>query len=460
MNDSTEQQLRREIEELRRQIRAQDEHPHDPHSGSPAQHWRPSGVTISVLLLGLAVLLAVAFFAGYLPLQKRDATVQAEAAQREKALPRMEVMRIGRASGESGITLPGTMQALTEAPLLARADGYLKSRTADIGDHVHTGQTLAEIDAPELDQQIRQAQAAIDQAQAAVEQAQASVEQAQANLTQGKTNLELARVTAERYKTLTVQGVVSKQDNDQFQAQYTSQTANLQALEKAVSAQQSNLAATKANLAASKANLARLQEMHGYLTVKAPFDGIITQRNVDIGALVTTGSTLLFRMAQIGTLRTFINVPQLSANSVHLGQQAHLTLSSSPGRTFHGTVARTANSLDPASRTMLVEIDVPNPDGSLFPGMYADVTLNSTTAEPALVVPASALIVRSDGAQLAAVSPDGIIHLRKVAVGRDYGDRAEILQGIEDGATIVTAPGDSAQEGTQIVPVPAAGSQP
>lgn len=455
MNDSTEQQLRREIEELRRQLR--DQHPpaHDPHAGPPAQHWRPSGITISVLLLGFAVLLVVGFFAGYVPLAKRDSTVQAEAAQRDKALPRMEVMRIGRAPRESGVVLPGTMQAITEAPILARADGYLKSRSVDIGDHVRAGQVLAQIDAPELDQQIRQAQAAIEQADAAVEQAQASVEQAQANLARGKTDLELARVTADRYKTLTAQGVVSKQDNDQFQAQFTAQTANLTALQKAVSAQQSNVSATKGNAAAARANLARLQEIHSYLTVKAPFDGVITQRNVDIGALVSTGTTLLFRMAQISTLRTFINVPQIGANSVHVGQPASLTLNNFPGRTFHGAVARTSNSLDPSSRTMLTEIDVPNPSGELFPGMYADVTLNNTSADPPLVVPASALIVRSDGAQLAAVAPDGVIHLHKVMVGRDYGDRVEILQGIDNGATIIAAPTDAAQEGVKIVPVAA-----
>ena len=441
MNDSTEQQLRREIEELRRQLRLQ----HDPHQGPPAAHWRPSGLTISVLLLAFAVLLAIAFFSGYGPLQKREATVEAEAAEREKALPRMDVIHLSRAASTSGITLPGTMQALTEAPLLARADGYLKARSADIGDHVHAGQTLALIDAPELDQQIRQAQAAIDQAQA-------SLEQSQANLAQGKTNLELARVTAERYQTLTAQGVVSKQDNDQYQAQFNAQTANLQALEKAVTAQQSNVAA-------AKANLARLEELHGYLTVKAPFDGVITQRNVDIGALVNTGNTVLFRMAQIGTLRTFINVPQINANNVHAGQQARLMLSNFPGRTFRGAVARTANSLDPSSRTMLTEIDVPNPDGSLFPGMYADVTLTSTLADPPLVVPATALITRSNGAELAEVTPDGVIHLHKVTVGRDYGDRVEILQGIDEGAAIVATPGDSAQEGVKIAPVDAGGSQ-
>ena len=252
------------------------------------------------------------------------------------------------------------------------------------------------------------------------------MEQSQANLTQGKTNLELARVTADRYKTLTAQGVVSKQDNDQYQAQFTSQTANLQALEKAVSAQRSNLAATNANLAAAKANLGRLQEMHGYLSVKAPFRGRHYAAQCRYReALVSTGSTVLYRMAQIGTLRTFINVPQLSANSVHVGQSAQLTLANFPGRAFHGSVARTANSLDPSSRTMLVEIDVPNPDGMLFPGMYADVTLNNTTTDPpAGTVPATALIVRTDGAPAAQpFHPTKIVHLRKVAVGRDYGDR-------------------------------------
>ena len=369
MNDSTEQQLRREIEELRRQIREQDSQ-HGPHSGPPAEHWRPSGVTISALLFGFAALLVIAFFAGYLPLEKRDSTVQAEAAKREKALPRMEVMLIGRAPKESGVTLPGTMQAITEAPL-PRADGFLKSRSVDIGDHVRNGQVLAIIDAPELDHQIHQAQAAIDQALAAVDQAEAAVEQAQANLTRGKTELELARVTAERYKTLTAQGVVSKQDNDQYQAQFVAQSANLQALEKALTAQQSSVVAAKGTVSGARANLARLEEVRSYLTVKAPFDGIVTQRNVDIGALVSNGTTLLFRMAQIGTLRTFINVPQIGANGVHVGQPASLTLNNFPGRTFHGTVARTANSLDPTSRTMLTEIDVPNPAGELFPGMYA-----------------------------------------------------------------------------------------
>jgi len=436
----TERQLRQQVDDLKRRLREQEE----GLSGPPVKRWKPSAITIVAILLGLMVLLAGAFVAGYIPLQRREALVRAEAEDHGKDLPHMEVMRVGRSSIQSELKLPGTLQAVTEAPILARADGYLKKRYVDLGDKVRAGQPLAEIDAPELDQQILQAEAAIAQAQASLEQAQASLEQ-------GKSNRDLARVTAERWKTLAVQGVVSQQENDQNQAQLTSQNANVQALEKAIAAQRSNVAA-------AQANLARLQDVQGYRIVKAPFDGVITVRNVDIGALVSTGSTLLYRIAQTGTLRTYVNVPQVNASAIHAGQAAQLTLSNFPGRRFAGTVARTANALDPTSRTMLVEVAVPNADGALFPGMYAEVDLSTARANPPLLVPAQALLVRSDGAQVAVVQPDGIVHLQKVAIGRDYGDRVEIVQGIAEGATILMVPGDTA-EGAKIVPVDAAAGQ-
>jgi RND family efflux transporter MFP subunit len=387
-------------------------------------------------------LLAGAFFAGYIPMQKREATVRAEAEERERSLPRMEVMRVGRASSENDIRLPGTMQAVTEAPILGRADGYLKRRLADIGDRVKAGQVLAEIDAPELDQQIRQAEAT-------VEQAQAALEQAEANLEQGKANRDLARINAERWKTLVERGISPKQEGDQYLAQFTAQSANVQALEKAILAQRSNVAA-------AKANLARLQEVQNYRTVKAPFDGVITVRNVDVGALISGGNTLLYRIAQTQTLRAYVSVPQTNANSVRLGQAASLTVSNLPGRSFRGTVARTANALDPATRTMLVEIDVPNGDAALLPGTYAEVELKGSQPNPPLIIPAAAAIIRSDGAQVAVVDSSGNIHLQKIVAGRDYGDRIEILEGVEEGATIVAAPGDAAREGVRIVPVTAA----
>jgi len=417
----------------------------ETHSVPPVNVWRPSGTTISALLCGFLVLLVVAFLAGYLPLQRREATLRAEAEAQQKGLPRLVVMRVGRSTEQNVLKLAGTMQALTEAPILARADGYLKRRLADIGDRVRVGQVLAEIDAPELDQQIHQAEAAIEQARAAAEQADASLEQ-------GKANRDLARMTADRWKLLVERGISSRQEGDQYQAQLAAQDANVKALEKAVQAQRSSLAAIKANLA-------RLQEVQAYRVVKAPFDGVITQRNVDVGALVGTGNTLLYRIAQIGTLRTYVNVPQASVNAVRVGQAAALTVSHLPGRTFRGTVARTANALDPASRTMLVEVDVPNPDGALFPGTYAEVELSGSRPNPPLVVPASAILFRSDGAQVAVVPPDQIVHLQKITVGRDYGDRVEIVQGVSEGTMIVAAPGDAAREGARIVPVSRDGPQ-
>jgi len=257
---------------------------------------------------------------------------------------------------------------------------------------------------------------------------------------------ELARITAERTKMLTARGIAPLQEGDQSQAQLSAQDANVRALEKAILAQRSNLVA-------GKANLARLQELQGYRLVKAPFDGVITLRNVDVGALVSTGSTLLYRLAQIGTLRTYINVPQSQVNSVRAGQAAALTVSHFPGRSFRGIVARTANALDPATRTMLVEVDVPNADGALFPGTYAEVDLSGAQVNAPLVVPAAALVFRTDGAQVAVVQADQTVHLQKITVGRDYGDRVEILQGLTEGATILAAPGDAAREGARIVPV-------
>src|SRR5215831_1226699 len=277
-----------------------------PHPALAGNRWRPSRLTITVIFLISAILIAIAFFAGYIPLQKRETLLQSEVVQQEQALPRVEVIQVSRATGQSELQLPGNIQAVTEAPILARADGYLSRRLVDIGDRVRAGQPLAEIEAPELDQQLRQAQAAL-------QTSEASLEQALANYEQGKANLELARVTADRWKTLAAEGIVSKQDNDQRQAQLTAQAATVQALEKAISAQRSNVAA-------AEANIARLQDVLNYRVVKAPFDGVVTVRNVDTGALVVAGNTLLFRVAQMGMLRTYVNVPQANTASIHQRQ--------------------------------------------------------------------------------------------------------------------------------------------
>jgi RND family efflux transporter MFP subunit len=184
--------------------------------------------------------------------------------------------------------------------------------------------------------------------------------------------------------------------------------------------------------------------------VIAPFDGVITLRNVDVGALVVSGNTLLYRIAQTAMLRTYVNVPQANADSIRTGQSASITVSNLPGRRFPGTVAHAASALDPTSRTMLVEIDVPNKDGALFPGRYAQVDLLGARSEPPLLIPAEALIYRAEGTQVAVVRPDGTIHLQKVTVGRDYGDKMEISQGVREGETIVASPTDATREGMKI----------
>jgi len=445
---STEEQLRREVEDLKRQLREQhgQSAPHGAPHGStahpPAKPWNPSAMTIWALFLGVIVIIVVAFFAGYIPLQKRNAVINSLAQEYDQALPRVEVIEVGASSKVSELQLPGNIEAVTEAPILARADGYIRRRLVDIGDHVTAGQPLAEIEAPELDQQVLQAKANVQQAQAALDQAVA-------NEQQGKSNLELARVTAQRWGSLVAAGVVSKQDNDQYQAQYQSQIAGVNALEKAILAQ-------RANIAAAEANLARLNEMQGYRIVKAPFAGVITLRNVDVGALVTSGSTMLYRIAQTGTLRTYVNVPQANSSSIHAGQKALVSVTNLPGRTFTGTVARTANSLDPSSRTLLVEVQVPNPDGALMPGMYAQVDFSNSRANAPLLVPAEALMVRAEGTQIAVVGPDSTVHLQKIVIGRDYGDRLEVLQGLQIGDRIIANPDDNAREGVKVDAVEAA----
>jgi RND family efflux transporter MFP subunit len=429
------ERLRRENEELKRQLAEGRDSPANGSGVHAAQIWRPSGLTISALFLMALIVVAIAFFAGYIPLQKRNTLIVAEAQEEQRALPRVEVTPAVRAPANSELRLPGSIQAIEEAPILARADGYVVHRMADIGDSVRAGQSLAEIEAPEMDEQIRQARAA-------VQQAQANEKQAMSNLKKGQADTELARITAERYASLTNQGVVSRQDNDRYRSDHLAQVAALESLQDAIAVQ-------KSNVAAAEASLARLERLQGYQTVKAPFDGVITVRNVDAGALVSAGNTLLFRIAQTGTLRTYVNVPQAYAGSIRDGQSAKLSVADLPGREFPGAVARTAKALDPASRTLLVEIHVSNSAKALLPGMFARVNLISQRRGASLLVPSDALIVRADGTTIATVRA-GKVHVQNVEVGRDYGDRIEILGGLEEGALVIPNPGDVAREGLSV----------
>jgi RND family efflux transporter MFP subunit len=435
--EDTESHLRAEIEELKRKLEEQQRLLQaSPESRAPAA---PARRTLWLMALFLAALIAIGFATGYIPHRRREAMLVAEADAESRALPTVTVVGVERSAASSTLILPGSIQPVTEAPVLARASGYIQRRYVDIGDRVNAGQLLAEIEAPELDQQVHQAQAA-------VEQAGAALEQASANLQQGRANEQLAKVTADRWKNLVAKGVVSRQDNDTYQAQYAAAQANVEALGKAVSAARSNIAAVEANLR-------RLRELQGYKSVTAPFAGVITVRNVDVGALVSEASTLLFRIAQTDRLRTYVNVPQSDAASVHTGQIARLVVPDL-GRQFVGTVTRTANALDPATRTLLTEVQVPNADGALLPGMYTQVDLTTPRPNAPLLIPGDTLVVRSSGSQAAVVGTDGIVHFHQLQLGRDFGDKIEVLSGLEAGQQVVVNPGDTVQEGAKVNPVP------
>lgn len=429
---ATEARLRAEIESLKQRLAAQA----IPHGH---QKSRPSSAVLILIALLVIVSLVGAFFAGFLPHEKRQTELVARAKTDQETAPIVNVTPVERSTGKSELVLPGNIQAVTEAPVLSRASGYVKRRLVDIGDRVKEGQLLAEIDAAELDSQVKQAKASVDQTSA-------SLEQANANLVQARTNQSLYKTTADRYANLVKRGAVSKQEFDTTQAQFEAQSAAVQAMEKAI-----NVA--KSNIAVAEANLARLTEMQSYLKVRAPFAGVITVRNVDTGALVNEGNTLLFRIAQTDRLRIYINVPQADAPAVKVGQPARITISDMVGREFTGTVTRTANALDPSTRTLLAEVQVANGQGLLMPGMYAQVNFSTSRAEPPLLIRGDALVIRANGPQVAIVTPEQTIHFQTISLGRDYGDKIEVLQGLKPLQQLVINPGDNILEGAKVKPV-------
>ena len=430
----TEQQLRAEIEQLKRLLGRQQ----PAVSASPPKS-APSRTLLCSLGFLLLAFIGIAFLSGYLPRQRRQQVLAAEVKSEVESLPLATVTSVARAPLRTELVLPGNIQPAAEAPVLARASGYLRKRYVDIGDRVKPDQVLAEIEAPELDQQIKQGQAVLAQAQS-------SVEQAEAALQQGRSSENLARISAERWGNLVSRGAVSKQENEVYQARYAAQKANVEALEKAV-------AAARGNVGAAQASLARLTELKSYQTVRAPFAGVITVRNVDTGALINEGNTLLFRIAQNARMRTFINVPQAEAESVRVGQSATLEFDELQHRKFTGKVTRTSNALDPASRTLLTEVEVPNPDGTLLPGMFTEVDLQVLRKTPPLLIPGDTLVVRSDGPQVALVNADGMVHYIRIQLGRDFGDRLEVLSGLEEGEQIAVNPSDAVREGARVTPV-------
>ena len=329
-------------------------------------------------------------------------------------VPAVRVAEV-RDTGETiTVSLPATTQAFTTANIFARASGYIDKRPADIGDRVKAGQLLAEITAPELDHQI--------------EQAKATLELDRATLRQNQANMDLAQITWNRDKPLVAEGWTTRQQGSIDQQ-------NLKALQAAVGVAQQNIAAQEAQLRV-------LNQQKVYQTVVAPFDGVVTQRNIDVGSLVqadaTTG-TFMFTVMQTDVIRTQVYVPQDQAVGVSPGVEAIVHIPEIPDRGFPGKVTRIASALQPDTRTLLTEIDVPNPDGALPPGTYCTVELHIPRKELSLMVPAEAIVFDSEGLHVA-VLEDGVAHFRKVTVARDLGTEVEISAGLKKGELVIRNP--------------------
>lgn len=381
----------------------------------PAPEGRPksaSGRPTRGVLIAVVALIVVAgiVVAGIVPRERAKAALKTETY--DLAVPDVSVIHPKLGTPEQEIVLPGNMQAFIDSPIYARTNGYLKRWYTDIGAHAKKGQLLAEIDTPEIDQQLQQSRADLNTAQA---------------------NARLSGITAERYEGLKSSDSVSKQDVDNAMGDFAAKQAMVQSAEH---------------------NVKRLEEMQSFQKIYAPFDGVITARNTDVGDLIDSGNgglaKELFHIAATHRLRVYINVPQQYSQAAKPGLSADLTLPEFPGRRFRGTLVRTANAIDLASRTLLVEVDVDNPAGELLPGAYTEVHLQLPEKTPTYILPVTALIFRSQGMQVAEVDSSKHAVLRPVTIGRDFGNEVEIISGLTGQENIVNNPPDSLVSGETV----------
>jgi RND family efflux transporter MFP subunit len=398
--------------------------------------------TRTIVVIAIVVLAVFAVFLG-LGIYYRSKQAHALAStttQAANAPPQVYVFHPA-ASPSPDWSLPGSTQAIQDAIIYARVSGYLSKRYVDIGDQVKSGQLLADIQSPELDQQLSQARA--------------NLQQAQKQLDLQKANMELARTTMERYKGADQEQAVAKLTVDQTVSAYATS--------------QASVAAAEATVSANEANVRQFEAMTAFERVLAPFDGIIAQRNVDVGALITAGSptnntsvaptsvtgtaTGLFEVSQIDTLRVFVSIPQAFAANVKPGLAAQVTIRGALTAPVAATVARTASALDPGTRTLLTEVDIPNSTHAMLPGEFVYVAFKIAPSGKRWHLPATALIFNTDGTQVLLVEPGGKLHLQKVTVGRDFGDTIDVQAGLTGGETIVKQPDVSLQDGQVVTPV-------
>jgi RND family efflux transporter MFP subunit len=381
-----------------------------PGSRSAAPGRPGSGRGYLILVIVLLVVAAIVI-AGIVPRLKATADLKIET--QDLATPTVAVIHPKFGAPQQEIVLPGNMQAFIDSPIYARTNGYVKSWTVDIGARVKAGQLLAQIETPEVDQQL---------------------DQAQADLNTSRANFHLSEITATRYQDLLKTESVSKQDVDNANGDFE---------------------AKKAMVASAESNVKRLQELQSFEKIYAPFDGVITARNTDIGHLIDSGAgggtaTELFHIASLKKLRVYVNVPQQYSQAARPGLTAELTLPEFPGRQFTGSLVRTANSIDETSRTLLVEVDVDNPAGILLPGAYTEVHLKLPSGAATFILPVNALIFRSAGLQIAAIGADNKVSLVPIVIGRDYGTEVEVVSGLSAGDSVIVSPPDSLVQGEAV----------
>jgi membrane fusion protein, multidrug efflux system len=367
---------------------------------------RKALMTIGLVVLALAIGAIITLMS-----RLHSSRVLAEETQQASVSTVSVVHPIAEAADEE-LVLPGTMQAYEESPIYARTNGYLLRWYKDIGSRVNKGDLLAEIDTPEVDQELMQARA---------------------NRQQIVAQLDLAKINADRYVSLRKSDSVSQQEADQQSSAYQQ---------------------AKANLAAADANVRRLEELESFKRVYAPFSGVITKRTVDPGTLINAGSAgagkELFDLARVDPLRVYISVPQSYAPAIKVGMDASVTMQEYPGQKFKGTVVRTAESIDPLTRTLLTEVDVPNKDGRLLPGSYGEVHFHPGIDAQKLTVPVNCMLFRQEGPRVAVAGSDGKVQLRPIVIGRDYGTALEILGGIGIDDRIIVNPSDSLEDGQSV----------
>jgi RND family efflux transporter MFP subunit len=421
-----------------------------PRAGGSSRPRLPVSRLAVLMLIGVIGLVGV----GTLPRVRRHQDLEATARAVKDGVPVVNVTLPVRGKPIAEFMLPGTIQAIQETATYARVDGYLKRRLVDIGDRVVAGQVLAEIDTPELDQQLYQAKATLAQAQAARAQAVASLEQARSALVHTQAQLEYNGTNLSRWRTLKQRELVAQQDVDDRQVLVTTAQADVKAAQANVVALEASVTAADANVVSNQANVQRLLEMQSFQKIRAPFPGIVTVRNVDNGALISSGSatsnTPLFRMAQIDSLRIYVSVPQTFVTDVKPGLVAELVVREFPQRVFSGRVVSTAGALDPTSRTLLTEVRIQNDGELLRPGMYTDVRFHLVRTDPPLVIPSSALIVRSGPPRVAVVGADSRVRFPVVQLGRDFGTTVEVVGGLSERDRLLVAPPDTLQEGAAV----------